>query len=139
MLAPKKSKFKKYQKGKKSNKVSSCTTFMNIRYNSVYLKTLEFGRLSANQLTSIIQVIKKKTKKQGKTLLRVFPHISISKKPIEVRMGKGKGSHNHWVAKVRSGSLILEVVTSTPKMIAKFLNLARIRLPLLTKVVYNIK
>ena len=105
-LQPKKSKFKKVRKGTlkrinfKSNKLN---------YGSIGLKAAESGTISSRQIEAARQSIMRKINRKGKLWIKIFPSLPITKKPTEVRMGKGKGSVNHWSCKVSGGSLIFEL------------------------------
>ena len=105
-LQPNKSKFKKVKKGKLS--------FLNFRSNklkfgTIGLKAAESGTISARQIEAARQSIMRKINRKGKLWIRVFPSIPITKKPTEVRMGKGKGSVSFWASKVSGGSIIFEL------------------------------
>jgi len=105
-LQPKRSKYKKSRKGKltklnfKSNKLI---------FGSIGIKTLESGLISSRQIESARQAIARKIQRKGKIWIRIFPHYPVTKKPIEVRMGKGKGSVSHWAAKVSGGTVLFEL------------------------------
>ena len=105
-LQPKKSKFKKVKKGTlsylnfKSNK---------LEFGTVGLKTAESGTISARQIEAARQSIMRKINRKGKLWIRVFPSLPVTKKPTEVRMGKGKGSVSFWSTKVSGGSIIFEL------------------------------
>lgn len=105
-LQPKKSKFKKVKKGKLS--------FLNFRSNklkfgTIGLKSAESGTVSARQIEAARQSIMRKISRKGKLWIRVFPSIPVTRKPTEVRMGKGKGSVSFWASKVSGGSIIFEL------------------------------
>lgn len=105
-LQPKKVKYKKISKGRlakldfKSNKLA---------FGTIGLKAAESGLISSKQIEAARQAIARKIKRRGKIWIRIFPHIPVTKKPTEVRMGKGKGSISHWVAKVRGGTVLFEM------------------------------
>ena len=92
---PKASKYSKNQKGKSFNKVNNILLFKNIKFNSIRLVSLSSGRLKATQLSSVKMSITKNIKKLGKIYFVAFPHNPITKKPLEIRMGKGKGNVDH--------------------------------------------
>lgn len=94
LLIPRKQKYKKYHKGRIPNKINKYFNLHNLKQGSIGLKTVNFGILQSTQLKSFYLSINKIMKRKGKVLLKVFPHIPVSKKPIEVRMGKGKGAVN---------------------------------------------
>ena len=95
-----------------------------------YNKWIEFN------LRLIFFCINKLLKKLGKTNIKVFPHHQISKKPLEVRMGKGKGNVDHWVFNVKTGFTICEIKTNFLLKAIKALKLAQIRLPIKTKIFF---
>lgn len=111
---PKNFKYRKLQKGPLPNKVlSSCRKCQN---GSFYLKACEFGILNSKEIDSARKVILKKLKKRGKLWLRIFPNHPVTRKPVEVRMGKGKGGLDHWVCKVRPGVILYEIEGVSPKV-----------------------
>lgn len=135
LFIPKKSKFKKYQKGKSFKRINKNCSFICLKKGSVALKSLDFGRLTSKQIESIKQAITKIIKKTGKLFIHIFPQTAISKKPLEIRMGKGKGAVDHWVFKIRPGVLLAEIETNYISIAIKALNRASVRLPVRTKVV----
>ena len=135
LLAPRRFKYRKQQKGKSFNRVSgnqSC-----LQSGSVGLKAVTPGRLTAKQIQAVRQAIHKKIKKLGRLTVNAFPQTPISKKPIEVRMGKGKGNVDHWVFKVKAGVVLYEVETSYIQIAVKALQAGQIRLPMQTKIIFN--
>lgn len=105
-LQPKKSKYKKVRKSKLS-KYNYKTNKLN--FGSIGLKACESGLISSNQLEAARQAITRKIKRKGKLWLKIFPNIPVTKKPLETRMGKGKGILSHWAARVRGGSILFEL------------------------------
>lgn len=111
-LQPKRSKYKKIRKGKlsklefKSNK---------LKFGTIGLKAAESGIISARQIEAARQAINRKIKRKGKLWIRVFPDLPVTKKPTEVRMGKGKGSVDFWATRVNGGNVLFEIcgITST--------------------------
>jgi large subunit ribosomal protein L16 len=134
---PRQQKFKKQQKGKAFNKIATVLELNNLKFGSFGLKSLDFGRLSSHQIESMYQAINKVIKKAGRVTMRIFPQTPVSNKPIEVRMGKGKGNIDHWVAKIKAGIILCEIETSSSTLAFKALNLARLRLPIRTKIFYQ--
>lgn len=133
MFIPKNFKFRKQHKGRKCSKIFSYN-LNNKNSTCIKLKTLSFGRLTSNQLKALKQTINKIIKKRGRVVFKIFPQTPITKKPIEVRMGKGKGPFNHWVAKIRPGSIICYIESEFKLIAKKALNYAKTRLPIKTKV-----
>ena len=135
LFTPKKFKFKKQQKRNNFNQI--CGN-LNLKVNNnLCLKAVSFGRITSKQLIAIRQTIKKNIKKVGKLTFHVFPQTPISKKPKEIRMGKGKGAVDHWISKIKTGQTICEIKTESSFKGIKALKLASFRLSLKTKIVYN--
>lgn len=117
-------------KGIKYNKKKLCFGFYG-------LKSLETGRLSAKQLETVSQAIKRKLKPLGgKYWLRLNPSISVTKKPSSVRMGKGKGNIDHYVAFIRKGQILYEISVSNKETALKALNIGSSKIPMKTKLIY---
>ena len=106
LLQPKSSKYKKTKKGKLS-KYSFKSK--KLKFGNVGLKALRSGIITARQLESARQAINRKINRKGKLWIRIYPNLSITSKPSESRMGKGKGPVNHWATKVKAGQLIFEM------------------------------
>ena len=138
LLSPRRFKYRKQQKGKSVNRVSINSKYnKRLLFGSIGLKSLESGRLTAKQIQSVKQVINKKIKKIGRLKVNVFPQIPVSKKPVEVRMGKGKGNVDHWVFKVKAGTVLYEIETSSLLISTKAFELSQRRLPIKTKIIFN--
>jgi large subunit ribosomal protein L16 len=132
LLQPKKIKYSKHQKGKlpklnhKSNK---------LQFGIFGLKALESGSVSAKQIESSRQAITRKINRTGRVWIRIFPHLPVTSKPIEVRMGKGKGSVSHWVSKVGGGAILFEIDGVPEKMAFAALRTGAAKLPIKTKII----
>lgn len=137
MLFPKKKKFKKQHKGKNFKVVNQVFELNRLNFGSIGLKSISVGRLTSKQIEAMRQSINKIIKRSGRLIITIFPDTPISKKPIEVRMGKGKGNVSHWVSKIKSGTLLCEVETSSIQLGLKALKLAQYRLPIKTKILFN--
>lgn len=134
MLIPKKLKFQKTFKGK----LKGITTRGNkIIYGKFALKVLEEARITHLQLETSKKILLKKMKKNGTLWVRIFPHIPVTSKPNENRMGKGKGSVTNWIAKVKKGQIIFEVTGISVEFAKKVLNLSSKKLPIKTKFIYK--
>lgn len=108
MLEPKRVKYRKIHKPKIKDGVKELKVVFP--QNGLYgLQILENGRISARCLEAARRVVAKKMKKKSKIWFTVFPDKSVTAKPIEVRMGKGKGAHDHWVCLVRKGRIVIEI------------------------------
>ncbi|VFP78316.1 50S ribosomal protein L16 [Buchnera aphidicola (Cinara cuneomaculata)] len=105
MLQPKRTKFRKMHKGK--NRGLSVDN--KISFGTYGLKAIDRGRLTSRQIESARRTITRSVKRQGKMWIRVFPDKPITQKPLEVRMGKGKGNVEYWVALVQPGKILYEV------------------------------
>lgn len=106
LLQPKKTKYKKFQKGKLS-KLNFRSN--RLKFGNIGLKAAKAGTISARQIEAARQAIVRKLSRKGKLWIRVFPSIPITSKPTEVRMGKGKGAVSHWGVKISAGTVIFEV------------------------------
>lgn len=132
MLQPKKTKFRKQQKGKMKGNETKGTT---LAFGSFGIKSLETNWLTGRQLEAARQAVTRYMKREGNIWIRVFPDKPITKKPAEVRMGKGKGEPELFVARVKPGRIIFEA-EGVPLHIAKeALRLAAQKLPIKTKFI----
>jgi large subunit ribosomal protein L16 len=139
MLIPKKTKFKKQQKGRTFNKITGKIRGLdNLRFGSFALKAVESFRVSSKHLESLYQSINKLIKKSGRVTMRTFSHTPITKKPVEVRMGKGKGAVSSWVARVKAGSLLCEIFTTNKAIALTALRQAQMKMPINTKIITKI-
>merc|ERR1712183_87819 len=130
----KKTKYKKTRKGR-LKKIEYNSN--DLKYGTIGLVATESGSISARHIESARQAINRKLKRTGKIWIRLFPHISITSKPIEVRMGKGKGSVSHWVAKAKKGSLIFELDGVAIKLAKAAFKTGSAKLPVNTKIKYE--
>ncbi|CAL4043529.1 50S ribosomal protein L16 [Buchnera aphidicola (Takecallis arundicolens)] len=105
MLQPKRTKFRKMHKGRNRGMILNS----NISFGTFGLKAITLGRLTSRQIESARRAITKSMKRQGKLWIRVFPDKPITQKPLEVRMGKGKGNVEYWVALVQPGKVLYEI------------------------------
>ena len=132
MLLPKKTKFRKQMRGRMKNDAQSGN---GISFGSFALQAIGRGYLSNRQIESARRVITRALKRGGKIWIRVFPDKPITKRPAEVRMGKGKGAVDHWVAAIRPGRVLFEA-DGVPFEVAKeAMRLAAQKLPLKTRFV----
>lgn len=106
MLMPKRTKFRKQQKGQFAG-LSKGATFVD--FGEFGMQTLERGWITSRQIEACRVAINRYLKRKGKVWIRVFPDKSVTKKPAETRMGKGKGAPDHWVVVVRPGRILFEV------------------------------
>jgi large subunit ribosomal protein L16 len=132
---PKKFKFKKQQKGRNFNKIAPVLGLQKLHFGSAGLCAQANGRLTSKHLETLKQIITKFIKRSGRLKINVFPHTSVSKKPLEIRMGKGKGAVAHWVAKVQPGVVICEIELKNIVLGKMALRAAQQRLPMHTKLI----
>ena len=130
MLQPKKTKFRKQFKGRISGNAKGGT---DLNFGSYGLKALE--RITARQIEAARRAITRHIKRQGRLWIRVFPDVPVSKKPAEVRQGKGKGSVEYWAAKVKPGRILFELDGVPGQIAAVAFSRAAMKLPIKTKVV----
>jgi large subunit ribosomal protein L16 len=130
MLSPKRTKFRKQMKGK--NRGLSYRA-AKVDFGDFGLQVLEPGRISSRQIEAARMAIQRATKRLGKLFIRVFPDKPITKKPLETRMGKGKGSVEEWVAVVKPGRVLYELEGVTEDVAREAFKLAGIKLPLPTR------
>lgn len=132
MLMPKKVKYRKIQKGRIRGKA---TRGVNLAFGDYALQVLETGWITTRQIEAGRIAMTRYIKRGGKVWIRIFPDKPLTKKPLEVRMGSGKGSVETWVAPVRVGRIIYEMEGVTPEIAKKALTLAAHKLPLKTKLI----
>ena len=133
MLMPKRTKYRRIQKGRiKGNAVRGT----RVSFGDFAIKALEPARITSRQIEAARIAMTRALKRQGKVWIRIFPDKSVTKKPAEVRMGKGKGSPEFWVAVVRPGRIMFEVGGGIELEAAKeAMRLAQQKLPIKTKFV----
>lgn len=132
MLSPKKVKWRKQRKGRITGEAQRGTA---VAFGDFAIKTIEPGRISARQIESARRAIQRSVKRGGKLWIRIFPDKPITKKPAEVRMGKGKGSVEFWVAPVRPGRILYEINGVTREQAQEAFKLAGYKLPVKVKFV----
>ena len=132
MLAPRKIKYRKTQKGRMRG--MACTGDY-VSFGSFGLKALEAGWITSRQIESARIAISRRVRKVGRVWIRIFPDKSITKKPAETRMGKGKGSPEYWVAVVKPGRILFEIEGLNEKEAEETFRLCTHKLPIKTKTV----
>ena len=130
-LQPRKTKFKKTRKGK-LKKLEYKTT--KLHFGELGLKAKSAGMITARQIESARRAIARKIKRRGKIWICIFPSLPITAKPTESRMGKGKGSVSHWVARVRGGTTLFEVCGIPNHIAIDALRSGSKKLPIQTKI-----
>ena len=132
MLQPKKTKFRKQQKGKLRG---FATSGAKVSFAEFGLKAITRGRVTARQIEAARRAMTRHIKRGGKVWIRIFPDVPITKKPVEVRMGKGKGNVEYWVAKVQPGKVLYEMEGVSENVAREAFRLAAAKLPVLTTFV----
>ena len=132
MLAPKKQKFRKAHKGRVSSKSKAGTT---LSFGTFGLKSIEGLRVTARQIEAARRASVRHMKRQGRFFIRIFPDLPVSKKPNEVRMGKGKGSVEYYAVRVSPGRIMFEIDGIDEETARAALELASAKLPVKTKIV----
>ena len=132
MLQPKRTKFRKKQKGRVKGLAQRGHT---ISFGSFAIKALEPAWITARQIEAARIALTRSMKREGQVWIRVFPDKPITKKPAEVRMGKGKGSPEYWVATVRPGTILFEAEGVSKELVKESMRLAAQKLPIKTKFV----
>lgn len=132
MLQPKKVKWRKVQKGRIKGIAQRGFT---LSFGSFGIKTLEIGRITSRQIEAARIAANRYLNRQGKVFIRIFPDKPITSKPAEVRMGKGKGALDHWVAPVNPGRIMFEIDGVSLEQAKEALRLAAQKLPVKTKFV----
>lgn len=135
MLQPKRTKFRKAHKGRIHGAAKGGTS---LNFGSHGLKAVEPSRVTARQIEAARRAITRHLRRAGRVWIRIFPDVPVSKKPTEVRMGKGKGSPEYWVAKVHPGRVMFEIDGVSDDLARGAFERAAAKLPLQTKVVVRI-
>ncbi len=126
MLQPKRTKFRKQFKGRIHGLAKGGSV---INFGNYGLKAIEPERITSRQIEAARRALTRHMKRQGRVWIRIFPDIPVTAKPIEVRMGKGKGSVDRWVAKVKPGRVMFEVDGVAEDVAKEALRLAAMKLP----------
>jgi large subunit ribosomal protein L16 len=132
MLLPKKTKFRKVQRGRRRGNAKGQTL---VQFGDYGIKALERGWVTNRQIEAARIAMTRKIKRGGKVWVNVFPDKSVSQKPAETRMGSGKGSPEHWVCVVKPGRVMFELAGVPEPLAKEALRLAGQKLPIKTKVV----
>jgi len=135
MLQPKRTKFRKQHKGRIHG---TATSGAGLNFGAYGLKALEPERITARQIEAARRAITRHMKRAGRVWIRVFPDVPVSKKPTEVRMGKGKGTPEFWACRVKPGRVMFEVDGVAPEIAREALRLGAAKLPVRTRFVTRI-
>ncbi len=132
MLAPKRTKFRKQHKGRIHGNAKGGTS---ITFGSWGLKATQPERITARQIEAARRAMTRQMKRQGRVWVRIFPDVPVSKKPTEVRMGKGKGAVEFWAARVKPGRIMFEIDGVSEPVAREALRLAAMKLPVKSRIV----
>src|SRR6266513_2850590 len=135
MLQPIRSKFRKAHKGRIHGVATSA---INLAFGQYGLKALEPERITARQIEAARRALTRHMKRSGQVWIRVFPDVPVSKKPLEVRMGSGKGAPELWVVRVKPGRILFEVDGVPQPLAREALELAAAKLPVKTRFIERI-
>jgi large subunit ribosomal protein L16 len=129
MLQPKRTKFRKQMKG---DNRGPATSGNRVSFGEYGLKAIDRGRITARQIEAARRTISRHVKRGGKIWIRIFPDKPISKKPLEVRMGSGKGSVEYWIAQIKPGTMLYELEGVPEELAREAFRLAAAKLPIRT-------
>ena len=132
MLQPKRTKFRKMHKGRIKGEAKGGS---DLAFGSYGLKAIEPERVTARQIEAARRAMTRHMKRQGRVWIRIFPDLPVTSKPIEVRMGKGKGSVDFWACKVKPGRVMFEIAGVNDAVAREALRLAAMKLPVKTRTV----
>jgi len=135
MLQPKRTKFRKAFKGRIHGNAKGGTS---LTFGGFGLKAMEPERITARQIEAARRAITRYMKRAGRVWIRIFPDVPVSKKPTEVRMGKGKGAPEYWVVRVKPGRIMFEIDGVSSEVAHEALRLGAAKLPIRTKVVARV-
>lgn len=135
MLSPKRTKFRKQHKGRIHGNAKGGTA---LNFGQFGLKALQPERITARQIEAARRAMTRHMKRQGKVFIRIFPDVPVTKKPLEVRQGKGKGSVEFWAARVKPGRILFEIDGVTESVAREALELAAAKLPIQTKFIARV-
>ena len=132
MLQPKRTKFRKMHKGRNTGLAHRGST---VSFGTIALKSVERGRMTARQIEACRRTITRRVKRGGKIWIRVFPDKPITEKPLEVRMGNGKGNVEYWVREIKPGKILYELDGVSEELAREAFTLAAAKLPFKTAIV----
>ena len=135
MLSPKRTKYRKAHKGRLHGLAKGGTT---LNFGTYGLKAVEPARVTARQIEAARRAITRHIKRAGRMWIRIFPDVPVSKKPPEVRMGKGKGTPEFWMARVKPGRIVFELDGVPPELARAAFELGAAKLPMQTRFVRRV-
>ena len=135
MLQPKRTKYRKAHKGRIHGTATSGT---ELNFGQYGLKAMEPDRVTARQIEAARRAMTRHMKRAGRVWIRIYPDVPVSKKPLEVRMGSGKGAPEFWVARVKPGRVLFEIDGVPQALAREALGLAAAKLPIKTRFIERI-
>ena len=135
MLHPMRTKFRKAHKGRIKGAATSGAT---LSFGHFGLKAMEPDRLTARQIEAARRALTRHMKRAGRVWIRIYPDVPVSKKPLEVRMGSGKGAPEYWVVRIKPGRILFEIDGVTTQVAREALDLAAAKLPIRTRFIERI-
>ena len=132
MLSPKRTKYRKAQKGRVHGNSKGATS---LNFGAYGLKAIEPGRITARQIEASRRALTRHIKRAGRVWIRIFPDVPVSSKPAEVRMGKGKGTPEYWMCRVKPGRIMFELDGVGLQVAYEALSLAAAKMPIRCKIV----
>jgi large subunit ribosomal protein L16 len=135
MLQPTRTKFRKAHKGRIKG---VATSGVELAFGHFGLKALEPERVTARQIEAARRALTRHMKRAGRVWIRIYPDVPVSKKPLEVRMGSGKGAPEFWVARVKPGRVLFEIDGVSVQLAREALSLAAAKLPIKTRFIERI-
>ena len=135
MLQPARTKFRKAHKGRIKGTAKGGTA---LNFGSYGLKAMEPERITARQIEAARRAITRHMKRAGRVWIRIFPDVPVSKKPVEVRMGSGKGSPEFWAARVKPGRIMFEIDGVADQIAREALSLGAAKLPIRTRIIARV-
>lgn len=132
MLSPKRTKFRKAHKGRVHGNAKGGTS---LNFGAYGLKAMQPGRITARQIEASRRAVTRHIKRAGKVWIRIFPDVPVSSKPAEVRMGKGKGSPEYWMCRVKPGRVMFELDGVEPEIAREAMMLAAAKMPIRCKFI----
>jgi large subunit ribosomal protein L16 len=135
MLQPMRTKFRKAHKGRIKG---AATSGASLSFGQFGLKAMEPDRLTARQIEAARRALTRHMKRAGRVWIRIYPDVPVSKKPLEVRMGSGKGAPEYWVVRIKPGRILFEIDGVTTQVAREALDLAAAKLPIKTRFIERI-
>jgi large subunit ribosomal protein L16 len=135
MLQPMRTKFRKAHKGRIKG---AATSGASLSFGQFGLKAMEPDRLTARQIEAARRALTRHMKRAGRVWIRIYPDVPVSKKPLEVRMGSGKGAPEYWVVRIKPGRILFEIDGVTTQVAREALDLAAAKLPIRTRFIERI-